>query len=352
MLANRKKTSRIDEYTIVKIHDFLYSKHKYIIITVAIVLYLSIIIFFHHQLAISSNYFILMPLTVIAVSFGFKGGLMAGTLSLPANLLIFIMLDHSEYAPESTVIAGISGILMGSVLGYMSDFFTMMKKEIKLREKSEGTLEQMVREKEILLNEISHRVKNNLNFITSLIQLQSNRIDSPEQREELKKLNNRIMSIALVQDLLFSHDSIEQIDLRVYLTEITDYLLCAFHDTEIIYELKMDDQPLMLESKRLTSLGLIINEIITNAEKYAFSQVSKPRLIITLTRSNHFFNLIFKDNGPGLQTVDNQRGLGLKLIKTLTESQGGHFEIKNDMGSEISFHFPINSQFKIQKEEE
>lgn len=350
MLANRKDTSPIDEYTIVKVHDFLYSRHKYTIIGTALILYLLIICLFYQRLAISSNYFVLLPLVVIAVSFGLKGGLIAGILSLPANLLIFRILNHPEFAPESTVIAGISGILMGSVLGYISDFFTMMKKEIKLREKSEASLEKMVREKEILLNEINHRVKNNLNFITSLISLQSNRIDSLEQREELKKLNNRIMSIALVQDLLFSHDSIEQIDFRVYLTEITDYLLSAYHETDIVYELKMDDKPLMLKSKRLTSLGLIINEIITNTEKYAFPHVSNPRLIITLTHSDNCFNLIFKDNGPGLQTAENHQGLGLKLIKTLTESQRGHFEIKNDRGSEISFQFPIFSQFIIEKE--
>lgn len=343
MLANRKKTSLINEYPIVKIHDFLYSRHKYSIISLSVVLYLLVIFLFHEQLAISSNYFVLLPLVVIAISFGFKGGLIAGILSLPANRLIFAILDHPEYAPVSTIIAGASGILMGSILGYISDFFTMMKKEIHRREQSERTLEKMVREKEILLNEISHRVKNNLNFITSLIKLQNNRISSPEQQEELEKLNNRIMSIALVQDLLFSQDSIEQIDFRIYLREITDYLLSAYHETVIIYELKMDDQPLMLESKRLTALGLIANEIITNAEKYAFTQVSKPKLIITLCRTKDFFDLSFRDNGPGISMDKNHGGLGMKLIKTLTESQGGHFELSNDPGLNFTFHFPIKS---------
>jgi two-component sensor histidine kinase len=348
MQANRKKILRINDYRIIKIHDYLYSKHKYANIFLTLAVYVAIFILFGEKLTISSNYFILLPLIVIAISFGFKGGLIAGTLSLPSNMFLFFVIGHTEYAPDNIIIAEIAGIFMGSVLGYISDFFTMMKKEIKRRRKSEIALEKMVREKEILLNEISHRVKNNLNFIKSLIQLQSNRIDSPEQRNEMNKLNKRIISIALVQDLLFSQDSIDLLDFRIYLTEIVDNLLSAYTDSEIIYELNMEDTPLMLESRNMTSLGLIVNEIITNAEKYAFSQEKKSRLIINLVHSGDTFDLSFKDNGPGFPEFPNQTGLGLKLIKTLTASLKGHMEIRNNKGAEFIFHFPVTGDFSEQ----
>lgn len=340
MLANRKKFYRINDHKIVKVHDYLYSRHKYAIIFITLALYSVILLYLSEKLAISSNYFVILPLIVVAVSFGFKGGLIAGVLSLPANLLFFSIIGHREFAPENLLIAEISGILVGSVLGYISDFFTMMKKEMLRRQESELSLEKMVREKEVLLKEINHRVKNNLNFIKSLIQLQSNRIKSPEQLEELKKLSRRIVSIALVQDLLFSQESMDIVDFRIYLTQIADNLLSAYSETEIIYELIMEDSPLMLESKKLTSLGLIVNEIITNAEKYAFPSVEKPRFRIVLSQIENRFHLTFTDNGPGMSENINQSGLGLKLIRTLTSSLEGHFEIHNKNGTVITMDFP------------
>jgi len=340
MQANRKKNKKINNHRIIRIHDFLYSKHKITNILITVAIYVAVLLIFGEKLNISGNYFILLPLIVIAVSFGFKGGLIAGILSLPSNLLLFFIIGHSEYAPQSIVIAEIFLILIGSVLGYISDFFTIMKKEMKRRQESEIELKKMVREKEILLNDINHKVKNNLNFIKSLIQLQSNRLKSEEQQDEMDKLNKRIMSIALVQDLLYSQDSLDKLDFRTYLTEIVDNLLSSYDHSEVIYELNLTDTPLILESRKMTSMGLIVNEIITNAEKYVFTQVEEPRLVIDLSYSADFFQLSFRDNGPGFPDIPDQSGLGLKLIKTLTTSLNGHMERFNNKGSEYIFHFP------------
>lgn len=342
MQANRKKSYRISDYKLIKIHEHLYSKHKFSIIFLAFSIYVSVVILLGEKLTISSNYFILLPLIVIAISFGFRGGAFAGLLSLPLNLLLFSFINHREYAPRSLIIAEISGIVVGSVLGYISDFFTIMKKEIKKREDSENALKNIVREKEILLNEINHRVKNNLSLIKSLIQLQTNRLESPALSKEMKKLSHRIISISLVQELLFTQDSIDVLDFRKYLSEIIDNLLSAYNDNEIIYELIFEDKPLILESRKITSLGLIVNEIITNAEKYAFSRNIQPKLIIRLTCSEENFRLSFKDNGPGFPEQPDQSGLGLKLIKTLTSSLEGHMEIINNKGTEFLFNFPLN----------
>lgn len=345
MLANRKKIFRLNESKIVKVHDFLYSRHKYAIMLSALILYVAVVILWGNRLGISSNYFIIAPLIVIAVSSGFTGGLLAGILALPSNLLLFHLIEHPEFAPESLLIAEISGILVGSVLGYISDFFTMMKREMKRRKESEEALEKSVREKEILLNEINHRVKNNLNLIKSLIQLQTNRVTSASRKRELEKLSHRIISIAMVQDLLFSQNSIDILDFRLYLKQLLKNLLSGYDVKNILFELDLSDEEILLDSKRITSLGLIVNEIITNAVKYAFKNNEHPELTVSLIREKGFFHLSVKDNGPGYPDKPDGPGLGFKLIKTLSSNLDGNYVLQNNKGGRITLTIPVSGNF-------
>lgn len=348
MQSNRKSYFQFSDFRLIKIHKFLYITHKYPNIFFITALYISVILLWGERLGISGNYFIFFPLIGISVSFGLSGGFIAGIFALPANLLLFEIIGHPEFSPDNKLITELFGIFVGSFLGYISDFFNMMLKEIELRRNSEKELEHIVKEKEILLKEVHHRVKNNLNLIKSIIQLQSNRVNSIKQQNELQKLNRRIITIAMVQDLLFSQESLDMLDFRHYLKELIESLISGFTEMKISYYLILCENPVFLESKKITSLGLIINEAVTNAMKYAFNNNKSPKLHITLSVTKETLCLLIKDNGPGYPQELDETGLGLKLIKTLTINLHGRITIQNNNGGELLLKIPVKGIYEEQ----
>ena len=134
-------------------------------------------------LGISANYFVILPVLIVSLVCGFPGGLIAGVCALPANLFLFWLLGHAEYSPASKIIAELSGVFVGSAFGFLSDYFRKMIREMEKRKEAERELRRSLGEKEILLRELQHRVKNNLNLIKGLIQLQRNRSSDPAFRE-------------------------------------------------------------------------------------------------------------------------------------------------------------------------
>jgi two-component sensor histidine kinase len=342
MQANRKRNFRLDDHKIVKIHDFLYSRQKYPLIILNLAIYVLIILRWGVYFEVSANYFVIFPLIVIAISFGMKGGLIAGALGLPANLILFHTIDHLEYAPASWIMAEMSGIVLGMMLGYLSDFFTRMKEEMRRRERSEKALEKSLAEKEVLLQEINHRVKNNLNLIKSFIQLQVNRLPEGESKEILVSMRNRILSIALVQDLLYSQKSLQDLDFRVYLKALTESYLNGFEKNLMTIDLKIDSPPLRLDSRKMTSLGIMVNEILTNIAKYATPEKGTTYLEISLTEKEDIITLTFKDNGPGYPEKSEGEGLGFKLIHSLLISISGQMKTENKDGGTLVLTFPAN----------
>jgi two-component sensor histidine kinase len=300
-----------------------------------------IILLHGKELGVSANYFIFLPFLTIAISFGLYGGIFIGILALPANLLLFKIIGHPEFSPESKIIAQIFAILVGVTLGYISDFFNKMMTEIKNRMLSEKALEQSLREKEILLKEINHRVKNNLNLIKSIIQLQSNRIGSKSQKNELQKLSQRVISIALVQDLLFAQDSLDALDLRIYLKKLIETLFEEYNHMKVPYNLMLCENPIIIDSKKITSIGLIMNEVITNSMKYAFTGTDKPHMEIELRTIGESLIMRIRDNGGGYPDDFTGQGLGLKLINSLTSHLKGDVRFEKDKGALVTLTIPL-----------
>lgn len=341
MEANRKKHFHLNDHTVVKVHDYLYSRQKYPLLFFTLLLYYMIILLAGEHFEISTNYFIIFPIIVSAISFGFWGGLISGILGLPANLFGFFIIGHMEYAPASLIMAELAGIVFGASLGYMSDFFTKMKMEMRRRRESELALEKSLKEKDILLKEINHRVKNNLNLIKSLIQLQSNRLEEGETHDLMIKMRDRIIAIAMVQDLLYDQDSLEMLDLNTYTEELLSTMLQGFHGIKPELNILTGDNPLLMESRKVTYLGIIINEVITNITKYAVDDEGKAEITIELKYHDEMVSLSFRDKGPGYPDQSSDTGLGFKLIRSLLTGLGGHLALRNKNGGELILHFPL-----------
>ncbi|MDC7235441.1 MAG: sensor histidine kinase [Spirochaetales bacterium] len=303
-----------------RIHKEVYHRFPWQTVLVCFSIYLFTILHFHEYLKISCNYFVLLPLTAAAVAYGFPGGIIAGVLALPINLIFFYQLGHPEYAPESHVIAFISGILMGTILGYLSDYFRKLTNEIERRIQVESDLRDALSDKDVLLSEINHRVRNNLGIINSLIQLHANRISREDQKKEFEKLRKRVLSISQVYEQLYMENQTLTLDIRNYLESLITNLIEAAGDCTIDLKVTKPSQEVLLNSDRVLHLGLIAQEIVMNSLKYAFTPACEGELILRMEISGSNLLVEIKDSGPGFDQEQVERGLGTRLIDALSHS--------------------------------
>jgi glucose-6-phosphate-specific signal transduction histidine kinase len=221
--APKRRAIRSDtllDHGLSRVYRELFVRHRALSFPLFLAAYAALFYFLGDRLGVSANYFVILPVLVSALCFGTVGGIVGGLLGLPANLALFALIGHLEYSPESKPIAEVSGILVGFAFGYLADFFKKLEAEIRRRRAAELRLVLALEEKELLLRELHHRVKNNLTIIKSLVQLQRNRSSDPEFLESTDQLIGRIFSISLVHDLLYRHDKPLSMDLEDYLRGI------------------------------------------------------------------------------------------------------------------------------------
>jgi two-component sensor histidine kinase len=323
-----------------RIHYF-FVRNKILCLLVSLIFYAGILFLWGNKLTVSGNYLVIIPVLVASLGFGIPGGITGGMLALPSNLLIFHLIKHPEFAPESIIIAEISGIILGTALGSLSNYFYHLYREIHNRMETETKLRKMIEEKEVLFREMHHRVKNNLNIIYSIVKLQSRRSENEEFRKQGQELENRIFSIAYVHDQLYSGGFSESLSTGPYLSKLAENILCGFSSCEVEYKINFPPEPIYLTSDSLVPLSLIINEALTNSLKYSTTEKQDPEILIDLSYDSENCRIIIKDNGPGFSPDKvNKKGLGLKLIKTLANQLKGQLEINSTNGTEIKLSFP------------
>jgi len=293
------------------------------------------------HLEISGNYFVILPLVAAAFSFGFKGGLIGGILALPLNLLLFSLIGHPEYSPASKIIAQTSGIAVGSVLGYLGNYYHALELEVERRREAEKELVKALEEKEILLHEIHHRIKNNLNIINSLVQLQLNRSNNEVFIEEGEKLINRLQSISLVHNQLYNQGEPACTYLVDYLPALVDNVIHGLDEGKVRILYQMDSPGQTINADQAAPLGLIINEVLTNAIKHGLSRVESPEVLVALKEEGSLVVIEISDNAPAFVPGNREyQGLGIKLISTLSRQLEGTFEYLDRGGTVFRLAFP------------
>jgi two-component sensor histidine kinase len=212
------------------------------------------------------------------------------------------------------------------------------------RKRAEDQLKISLKEKEILLRELYHRTKNNLQVISSLLNLQALAIDDKQMLGVLQDIQNRIRSISLVHEKLYQSKDLLNINLRDYIGELAHALLRSFEGSKsrISFALDIDDVFISLNS--ITTCGLIINELVSNSLKYAFPNSREGEIRIALHAMNgDEIELRISDNGIGLpESLDfqNPQTLGLKLVRKLVEDQlRGKIELKGEKGTDFLVTF-------------
>ncbi|TGK81535.1 PAS domain S-box protein [Leptospira noumeaensis] len=215
----------------------------------------------------------------------------------------------------------------------------------------EGRLAKSVEEKDVLLKELQHRVKNTLAIISGLLNLESFKVENDVAKQSFLNAQSRIMSMSKVYENLYQSEDLESVDLRKYIEDLVFSLhdIFVLNPTKIKFDVKLEE--IRLDLKRTLPLGLILNELLTNALKYAYPSEKGGDVRIHLSRTNENIILSVGDDGEGLpDSVNIEKGnhFGYELIRSLTSQLKGVFSSvsKKGEGLNIMISFPVKSNDK------
>jgi len=209
-----------------------------------------------------------------------------------------------------------------------------LKKE-KINKQKE-IIEKSLKEKEVLLREIHHRVKNNLQIISGLLNLQSRQIENTEAQEAVREGRNRVKSIALLHQKLYQQENLTGVDMMEYIQDLSNTIQQTIKDEEKDIQVEINCNNLTLDVDTAIPLGLIINELLTNSFKYAFTDKTKGKILLHLNEVDDKLILLIKDDGKGFPNdfdLTKAKSFGMKLLQSLSIKLKAEVEIKNDNGA-------------------
>ncbi len=215
------------------------------------------------------------------------------------------------------------------------------QKEIILRKKVEDELKEALNEKDLLVKEIHHRVKNNLTVFSSLLNLQTRYIKDKEALDIFKESQDRAKSMALIHEYLYQSGDLKRINFGEYVKKLSMSLFHTYNINGLI-DLNIETEDIMLDVNTAIPLGLILNELVTNALKYAFLEDEKGEINIKFNSNKNEYTLSVSDDGTGLPDgldYKNTDSLGLKLVISLTEQIGGNIELDRIHGTTFVIKF-------------
>jgi two-component sensor histidine kinase len=245
-------------------------------------------------------------------------------------------------------------VLIGSLslllLAVFLFWIIRLRYEIKTRKlteeslsESEANLRETVTEKETLMKEINHRVKNNLALISSLIKLQSDELNDKIMLEQYRLLESRIGSISLLHEMLYKSDSLKQISVKHYIEELIIRLEELHEDSLARVSIESEFVDASFKSATIIPLGLIITELITNALKHAFPEEAEGKISLKLIHHEEKYILTVSDDGKSISKdfkPAESDSLGLRLVDLLTEQLNGQLELNRDHGTEFRISWP------------
>jgi len=204
-------------------------------------------------------------------------------------------------------------------------------------------LQRSLEEKEILLKEIHHRVKNNLMIISSLLNLQSQYIIDKESKGIFKESQNRARSMAMIHERLYQSTDLKKIDFGDYIQSLSTELFNTYVADPSLIKLNINVDDIFLDINTAIPLGLIVNELITNSLKHAFPKGNKGQINVDFHPIDDHYEFTVKDNGIGFpEDLDYQNtdSLGLQIVNSLTDQIDGEIELNRDNGTEFKIKFP------------
>jgi two-component sensor histidine kinase len=288
----------------------------------------------NHFATMSVVFVLLLPLTTL-LFIRFKHSLMIETaLFIIMALLLYVEHLNNPVNPLVQNPQALFNLAYAAVIIYIFGLlyhFSIIK--------TFDELDASNRQKELLLKEVHHRVKNNLNVIASIIGLQANTLNGSE-KEQLSKSKTRIESMAIVHEMLYKSDDLENIDFESYMRRLSSLLLGMYAKNQTVdVEIHASKEHMPLEV--MIQLGIIANELVTNSIKYAFED-EKGTITIELHHHNNHFTFVYYDDGIGSQEPQKlleRKSLGIKLIHLATRQLHGTVKLSSPNGLRYDIEF-------------
>jgi len=223
-------------------------------------------------------------------------------------------------------------------------------RDITERKQAQAKILASLAEKETLLKEVHHRVKNNMQVISSLLRLQEGRVKDKDAAALLKDSQNRIQSMALVYNKLYQSENLASVNMTDYIKELSAGLVKSYAVSPVRVAVNVAQSNVFLNVDSAIPCGMIINELVTNSLKYAFPGNRKGLITISLTENEKGLQLTVGDDGMGIPegvSLANNSTLGIKLVSNLVRDQlGGILEIDRRHGTAYQINFPRNKEEK------
>ncbi|MFN1834936.1 histidine kinase dimerization/phosphoacceptor domain -containing protein [Balneola sp. MJW-20] len=241
---------------------------------------------------------------------------------------------------------GIGGIFL------IGTWNKQLKENVEERTRSLKDAEEKImaslEEKEVLLKEIHHRVKNNLAVVTALLDLQYMRAEEDKIRHILSDSKSRIKSMAFVHETLYQTEDFSKIDLQSYLDRLTESVTTTFMGSRTAVDVNVLANDNSIEMNKAISIGLIVNELLVNSFKHAFDDMDQGLVVLQINQVSEHLEISYADNGSGFDMevvqVEKPKSLGMTLIKTLTKQLNAELKVTSRPGKTVfKFHAPLEN---------
>jgi PAS domain S-box-containing protein len=221
--------------------------------------------------------------------------------------------------------------------------FIAIKEDITDRKCAQDKVKKLLTEKELLLKEVHHRIKNNMNTIKGLISLQISAEENTSTIASLNDTESRVQSMIMLYDRLYCSENYRELSIRGYLHALTEEIINSFSN-RVIVDIKLEIDDFILNVQTLSPLGIIVNELLTNIMKYAFTGRDRGVITLNASKKDNNVTVIIHDNGVGIpETVSFSKstGFGLNLAYMLTEQIGGNIRIERGEGTKFVLEFKV-----------
>jgi len=213
--------------------------------------------------------------------------------------------------------------------------------DITERKEAEVRIRRLLSEKEILLKEVHHRIKNSMNTIRGLLSLQAETLEDPTAVEALRDSGSRVQSMMLLYDKLYRSLNYTEVSIRDYLSSLVDEIIGNFPNSKLV-RIEKDIDDFLIDAKRLQAIGIIINELLTNSMKYAFAGKERGLIKVSVTLSGTQVHITIQDDGKGIPAgmdFENPTGFGLSLVRMLTSQIDGAIRMERENGTACILEF-------------
>ncbi len=216
-------------------------------------------------------------------------------------------------------------------------------RDISQKKKAEAEINASLKEKEILLKEVHHRVKNNLQIISGLLNLQAQHITDPGAKEVYKESQNRVITMGLIHEELYQSKDLAQVDFAAYIQNLSSNLFASYGKEHGNVDLVLDAEHVDMIVDTAIPCGLIVNELISNSLKHAFPMEKAGEVRVNFhSTGGGVYQLSVADSGVGLPAgfdFSRTKSLGLQLVTVMTELLGGTIELNQDCGTKFTITF-------------